>query len=275
MKNVIDQMTFLVSDFKVKAQIYQTNPIAIKIGKKEGLGFDQRYFVFENRQTRNGEQFSSRRGVIKSKSVADNRSVTTGETTPSIFYQVAGRKLDNMGMFVEQRIDAGLNLFLGNTQDGLSGFTGRAEYYIGRQVKVPSLKMYVEGAYNSITDEFTIVSTTGKEDLNFIRISGGLNKDFYLTKNIHFGPFVGYGFETAKGKDSEYKIETNFIECGARLGFNLTYNIQLIGSANYYLMMTPAVKDKDGTVIEDPKDYDVYFPERGGLGLSYGIRFMF
>ncbi len=275
MKNVIDQMTFLVSDFKVKAQIYQTNPIAIKIGKKEGLGFDQRYFVFENRQTRNGEQFSSRRGVIKSKSVADNRSVTTGETTPSIFYQVAGRKLDNMGMFVEQRIDAGLNLFLGNTQDGLSGFTGRAEYYIGRQVKVPSLKMYVEGAYNSITDEFTIVSTTGKEDLNFIRISGGLNKDFYLTKNIHFGPFVGYGFETAKGKDSEYKIETNFIECGARLGFNLTYNIQLVGSANYYLMMTPAVKDKDGTVIEDPKDYDVYFPERGGLGLSYGIRFMF
>lgn len=293
MTNVMNQLTFQISDFKVKAQVYKTNPIAVKIGKKEGLGFDQRYFVFENRQTRNGEQYSSRRGVIKSMSVADNRSITSGETEPSYFYQIAGKKIDNMGMFVEQRIDAGLNLFLGNNQDGLSGATGRAEFYIGRAFYgskakgiakgMTSFKMYLEGGYNS--GEYTLNTTvipSVAEDVSLMRVSAGFNKDYYLTKNIHWGPFLGYGIEYASGKTSEYKVETQFVEFGARLGINIRYNIQLVGSANYYVMLSPAIKDKDGKAILGsdgkeitPKSFETYFPDRGGFGFSYGIRFMF
>jgi hypothetical protein len=279
--NVLNHLTYQVSDFKVKAQIYKTNPIAVKIGKKEGLGFDQRYFVFENRQTRSGKQYSSRRAVIKSMSVADNRSVTNGGTEPSYFYQVAGGKIDNMGMFVEQRIDAGLNLFLGYQQDAMSGFDGRIEYYIGRLMYggkakgisrgMTSFKLYVDGGYNS--DDFTL--NTAEEKVDLLRVSAGLNKDFYLTHSIHFGPFAGYGIESATGKDSKYKVETDFIEAGARLGINIQYNIQLIGSATYYMMLSPDVKDNNGTAVTNPKEFDTYFPDRGGLGISYGIRFMF
>lgn len=281
MTNLLNHFTFQVSEFKVKAQVYQTKPIAVKIGKKEGLGFDQRYFVFENRQTRSGETYSSRRGVIKSMSVADNRTVTAGETKPSYFYQVAGGKIDNMGMFVEQRIDAGVNLFLGYNQDAMSGIDARIEYYLGRLLYggkdrgiakgLTSFKIYIDGGYNS--GDFTL--NTSEEKVDMLRVSAGLNKDFYLTHFLHFGPFLGYGIESATGKDSKYKVETSFIEGGARLGINLKYNIQLVGSATYYIMMNPSVKDDAGTAVANPEEFDTYFPERSGLGISYGIRFMF
>lgn len=278
--NLLNHLTYQVSDFKVKAQVYKTNPIAVKIGKKEGLGYDQRYFVFENQQTRSGDQYSKRVGVIKSMSVADNRTVTSGETEPSYFYQVAGGKIDNMGMFVEQRIDAGLNLFLGYQQGAMSGIDARAEFYIGRFMYggktkgiskgMTSFKLYVDGGYNR--NEFTL--NTLPEDVDLLRVSAGLNKDFYLTNSIHFGPFAGYGIELATGKTSDYKVETDFVEMGARLGINIKYNIQLVGSATYYLIISPETKDDTGTVIPSEK-FDTYFPDRAGLGYSCGLRFMF
>jgi len=281
MTNILNHLTYQVSDFKVKAQIYKTNPIAVKIGKKEGLGYDQRYFVFENRQTRSGEQYSSRRGVIKSMSVTDNRSVTSGETEPSYFYQIAGGKIDNMGMFVEQRIDAGLNFFLGYQQDAMSGLDARIEYYMGRLFYgkkqgisrgMTSFKLYVDGGYNS--GEFTLDGIS-PEDVDLLRVSAGVNKDYYLTNFLHAGPFVGVGIESATGKTSDYKAETIFIEGGARLGINLKYNIQLIGSATYYVMLAPTVKDAIETEVNNPGSYNDLFPDRAGLGISYGIRFMF
>ena len=284
--NVLNQMTYQISDFKVKAQIYKTNPIAVKIGKKEGLGFDQRYFVFENRQTRGGDQYSKRVGVIKSMSVTDNRSVTKGETEPSYFYQVAGGKIDNMGMFVEQRIDAGLNLFLGYQQDAMSGLDARIEYYMGRLMYgkkngaiakgMTSFKIYVDGGYNLGTfDNLDGGLPRTEEDVDLLRVSVGVNKDYYLTHFIHAGPFIGFGYESATGKTSDYKVETPFVEGGVRLGINLKYNIQLIGSATYYMMLAPQVKDNAGTAVVNPGKYNDYFPDHAGLGISYGIRFMF
>ena len=69
--------------FRVKAMISGVKPIAAKIGKKEGLKFDQRYFVYENREKRNGDVTSKRIGVVKSMKVVDNRNITTGQTEPS------------------------------------------------------------------------------------------------------------------------------------------------------------------------------------------------
>lgn len=282
--NILNHLTYQVSDFKVKAQVYKTNPIAVKIGKKEGLGFDQRYFVYENRQTKNGETYSSRRAVIKSMSVADNRNVTSGETQPSYFYQVAGGKIDNMGMFVEQRIDAGVNLALGYQANAMSGIDGRFEYYIGRLMYgkkngaiakgMTSFKLYISGGYNSIDDQYTLDAATGTEKVDMLRVSAGLSKDYYLTSFLHVGPFAGYGIESSTGKTSKYKVETGFVEGGLRLGINLKYNLQLIGSGTYYFMLSPTVKDNSGTAVSNPGKFDSYFPDRGGFGASVGIRFM-
>ena len=267
--------------FRVKAMVSSVKPIAAKIGKKEGLKFDQRYFVYENRERRNGDVFSRRVGVIKSMKVVDNRKVTTGQTDPSQFYQIAGGSVDNYGMFIEQHNDAGLNIFLGTTIGGLEGFTGRAEYYIskilgevasgGKNAQgLTAIKLYAEGAFGKKEYDFGV-----PEDFSFARWSVGLNKDFYPLNFLHWGPFIGYGMETITWESDTDKILSDFIEMGARVGVNLAHNIQLIGSANYYMLLTSEGQDSDGVVIEEDFQYKDYFDDRMGFGVSAGLRIMF
>ena len=269
-------------EFRVKAMVSSVKPISAKIGKKEGLKFDQRYFVLENRSRKNGTIYSKRVGVVKSMKVIDNRKVTTGQTETSQFYQIAGGKVDSYGMFLEQNNDVGLNLFLGSTIGGLPGFTGRAEYYIskvmgelsgeGKSAKgLTSIKLHVEGAYG--TDAYVVDNYI--EDFDFMRVSVGLSKDFYPLSFLHWGPFVGYGVESASWETSDNKISTDFIEVGARAGINLAHNFQLIGSLNYYLLLTSEVLDSKNEVINEDFDYKTVFEDRFGPGVSLGIRIMF
>lgn len=268
--------------FRVKAMVSDVKPISAKIGKKEGLKFDQRYFVYENRERRNGKLYSKRIGVVKSMKVVDNRNITTGQTDASEFYQIAGGRVDNYGMFLEQHNDVGLNIFLGTTSGGLPGYTGRAEYYIskflgdmtasGKSSKgLTSIKLYVEGAYGN--DEYLVDDYV--EDFTFLRGSVGLNKDFYPLNFLHWGPFIGYGIESTTWEDSDNNISTDFIEMGARIGLNLAHNIQLLGSANYYMMLTSEVLDSDKEVINEDFDYEGIFDDRFGPGISLGLRIMF
>lgn len=268
------------NEFRVKAFVSATNPIAAKIGKKEGLSFDQRYFVYENKEKGNGTVVSKRRGVVKAMKVADNQKVTTGDTDPSLFYQIAGGKIDAYGMFMEQKNDIGMNFILGYTEGGLSGVTGRLEYYIGKAFYktgnlskgLTSLKLYVEGGLNADTYNY---STYTDADFTFMRVSGGLAKDYYLTNFLHWGPFAGYGIENATWDGSDNKINSSFIEAGARIGINLSYNIQLIGSATYYIMLTSEETDSASTSVDADVDYSGLFERGDGLGISAGLRIMF
>jgi hypothetical protein len=270
-------------DFRVKAMVSEVKPISAKIGKKEGLKFDQRYFVLENKQKNNGDITSKRVAVVKSMKVVDNRKVTTGQTQPSTFYQIAGGKVDNFGMFLEQKNDVGLNLFLGTTVGGLSGFTGRAEYYIskafgelvgeGKSGKgLTSWKIYGEGAYDLKTD-YEVGQII--DDFTFARFSFGVAKDFYPISFLHWGPFVGYGIESISWETSDgINISSDFVEAGLRLGINLAHNIQLLGSVTSYSLISSEIVDSETNEKEDFEYKDV-FEDRMGLGISVGLRIMF
>ena len=268
-------------EFRVKAFVTAVDPIAAKIGKKEGLGFDQRYFVYENKEKGSGALVSKRRGVVKAMKVVDNRQVTTGDTEPSLFYQIAGGKIDAYGMFMEQKNDIGMNLIVGATEGGLSGFDGRLELYIGKlfyktgtlSKGLTSLKLYVEGGFDS--DDYDYNRDGVISSFTFTRISGGLSKDFYLTNFLHWGPFAGYGMEYATWDTSDNKINSSFIEAGARVGVNIKYNIQLVGSATYYMMLGSEELDSAGTSVDADVDYSGIFERGDGLGISVGLRIMF
>lgn len=260
----------MVSDIK---------PIRAKIGKKEGLKFDHRYFVMENRTNTKGEITSKRVAVVKSMKVVDNRQVTSGKTQPSAFYQIAGGKVDNYGMFLQQKNDVGMNLYLGTTLDGLPGFEGRLEYYISKAFAganggkfATAWKIYVGGGYDMKTD-YEVGSIT--DDFTFVRASFGVAKDFYPVSFLHWGPFVGYGVESITWTaDENIDISSDFIEAGVRLGINLAHNIQLIGSATFYSLISSEIKDTETNEAED-FEYSEVFEDRLGLGYNFGIRFMF
>jgi len=272
-------------EFRVKAMVSSVHPIAAKIGKKEGLKFDQRYFVLENRQRNNGTLYTKRIAVVKSMSVVNNMSVTTGQTNASTFYQIAGGGVDNYGMFLEQHNDVGLNLALGYSMTGLTGYTGRAEYYIskafGGMVKpgksgkgLTSWKIYVEGGYD-LQNDYTVEVSDFTDNFTFMRVSGGLAKDFYPISFLHWGPFIGYGVEEISWESEDnVSVSSDFIEAGVRVGVNLAHNIQLIGSATYYSLISSELKDSDSGETEE-FEYKDYFEDRMGLSLNVGIRFMF
>ena len=263
-------------EFRVKAMVSDVRPIRAKIGKKEGLKFDQRYFVMENQTNSKGEITSKRVAVIKSMKVVDNRKVTSGQTEPSAFYQIAGGKVDNMGMFLQQKNDVGMNLYLGTTSGGLPGFEGRLEYYISKMFGgggrlATSWKVYVGGGYDQ--QNYTIGDFS--DDFTFTRVSFGVAKDFYPLHFLHWGPFLGYGLEMTSWDTGEKdEIDTDFVEAGVRVGINLTHNIQLIGSATSYTMISSDYVDGDTGERED-FEYDVAFDDRFGLGYNFGIRIMF
>lgn len=270
-------------EFRVKAMVSSVHPIEAKIGKKEGLKFDQRYFVLENRERNNGTLYSKRIAVVKSMSVVDNRTVTSGQTDASAFYQIAGGGIDNYGMFLEQHNDVGLNLALGYTLSGMTGVTGRAEYYVskafggfvkpGKSGKgLTSIKIYVDGGYDLKTN-YTVGSLT--DDWTFMRVSAGIAKDFYPLSFVHWGPFVGYGVELITWTaDDNLQISSDFVEAGVRVGVNMAHNIQLIGSATYYSLISSQIEDTQTKEKED-LEYKDLFEDRMGLSLNVGIRFMF
>jgi hypothetical protein len=281
MEKILPQMEARSAEMRVKAMVSNVKPISAKIGRKEGLGFDQRYFVYENRMDKNGSIYPKRVTVIKSMKVADNRKVTSGETEVSQFYQIASGKVDNLGMYLEQHNDVGVNIFLGYSFKGLTGYTGRLEYYFsklmgdlvskGKSGKgLTSFKMYVEGAYGENKYSMDLIESK----YTFTRVSFGLNKDFYPLHFIHWGPYVGYGLEFADIKDSNLKIESDFVELGARLGINLTYNVQLVGSACYNILVSSKRMDKEDSTINETFEYEKNFKDRMGVGASAGLRIM-
>lgn len=268
--------------FRVKAMINRIKPIAAKIGLKEGLQFDQRYFVYENRMRRNGTIKPVRKAVVKSYKVQDNLQDSEGDSPSSEFYQIAGGKVDDAGMYLVQKNDVGFNLFLGYAFQGMEGYTGRLEYYLSKGMgsMIPpgksgkwlrSFKMHIEAAYFQKTYEDV-------EDypFTFTRVSLGIGKDYYPFRFMHWGWFVGYGLEFAdwEVEDITYDFETPYLESGLRLGINLAHNVQLLGSVQYNFFWLTTIENSFDDEVE-MVSYDELFDDRIGIGVTLGIRFMF
>lgn len=270
--------------FRVRAMIFDVKPIAIKIGRKEGLKFDQRYFVYENREDRRGNVYSKQKGVIRSMSVVNNIGLADGASDPSYFYQIAGGKIDNMGMFAEQRNAAGANLYLGYSAGGLSAGTLRLEMLIspflyeiagkeGVAKGMTGVKLYLEGGIN--VGEYYYSPMATFSDFMQLRASVGASKEFYFIPNIYVDPFVGFGYEmSSPSVDTNARFESYFIEAGARLGLHVKHNIQLVPAVNLAAVVAGTYKESDDI---DPVSftYSDQFPGRGGAGVSLGVRVMF
>ncbi|HPI71638.1 MAG TPA: hypothetical protein PLF99_09925, partial [Tenuifilaceae bacterium] len=173
---IIYKTEMKVEDLKVKTPLYQTRPLRAKIGLKEGLKTDYRFFVYEhvfNPKTNEAEP--KRRGVIRvagRSSIVDNRKEATGDMGTSKFYQVAGRKLE-AGFTLQQQNDFGLELIVGGEGGNTSGLLLRADFRLGRFIGIPAFYLYGEfGGFDS--KEYQ------GEKSSFMRYGAGLAKGFQL-----------------------------------------------------------------------------------------------
>jgi hypothetical protein len=270
-----------LEEFKVKASLFSTHPLEAKIGKKEGLKTDHRYFVYEMEQDATGKINARRKGVIRAtKHITDNRSISTGQSKTSRFYQVAGGRLDE-GMLLQQRNDAGIALTLGASAGGIGGFDGRLDFNLSRLLgtKMPTMiKLYIEGGYDPTEEKNTYVGAieTPSTYTNFLRFGGGLGKEFCFAHHFKFQPFLGIGLETASDKDqSDMTLSTLYGRAGVLFGLNLRHNLQFTYAAGTYsLFGTITDKDNKAVIVNNYENWTNAF-NRGGLTNTFGLRLEF
>jgi len=272
-----DNTVFLVSKdyeaFRVKTTLKSKKPLTAKIGKKEDLKVDQRFFVYEYRYNeKKNETYQKRKGVVRVKKVADNRQVATGNSKASNFYQTAGYSLDE-GMLLQQRLDWGILAYAGYEVGEIGGANFQLAYRVGSQVGIPALYAYGELGIDSKPYNSNYSFDT---DFAFARYNVGLAKGFYFAKNFELLVNGAYGIENHTGSDmvttDMVYLRTYFVKFGGTLAMNLLHNFQIFGSYNIYAPFGTVFDANDKPYTQTWTDL---FPGRSGGSLGFGARVMF
>jgi hypothetical protein len=282
-EGIIDKLVSVNSAFIIKKRIVSINPIAATIGSKEGLYVDQRFFVYETALNNKNSEVDRRRSVVRVKKVSDNKYVTQGKTPPSIFYKVSSGKVDQYGMFLQQKNDLGLTFSAVKLFGGIGGIDLSATYNISRALSKnfkinmsPGFHFYGEIGFDS--EFYSDVAHDGSYKYSFSRFSLGFLKEYYFLNIFQVAYKIGYGGESTEltGNSAtvdQLKLSGQFLMLGGRLGLNLFHNVQLITGVNYYIPFGKASL-KDGT--KDPVDADYewtyYFNDRKGLSFYTGLK---
>jgi DUF971 family protein len=281
--NTIFDLENMLDDLRVKTKIYGRNPLTAKIGRKEGLRTDQRYFVYEyvwNEKLNDSEPV--RKGVIRAGSkISNNYSVTSGKTDPSTFYQIAGGKIEE-GMLIEQKNDAGINFTFAYESGEIGGAYIKGATLLGSVTGIPSLYLHVAGGLDFQKYDITRNNHNINKTLSFYRFDAGIGKGFHFFRNFELIIEAAYGMEyTSIDQDDldimfkdEYTLEDNslrtwFIKGGSSLLINVTHKVQLVGFVNYYMTNDMNIKDTKTSV-----KWDEFFKDRSGMSFGGGLRIL-
>jgi len=260
-------------DFNVITPLYSTRPLEAKIGKKEGLSVDQRFFVYEHRYDPETQDVKEvRRGVIRATSnITDNREIATGDMDPSRFYQVAGRRLDE-GYVMQQSNDYGIGINFGADIGGFGGGGLGVDFPIGRTIGIRAFHLTANLFFDSGDYAGLGSFDTGFDDrVSFLRWDVGFAKGLHFFRHFELRPNVGMGMEIANSDDLSDEISTIFFKVGGNLAINITYYMQIVGGYNLYSSLG-AFQDED--LIEDHSYSDI-FDKREGESIYMGLRFKF
>jgi hypothetical protein len=251
--NSESELGMKIEDFSAKVAVFKTNPLSAKLGTKESLYLDQRFFVYEIEQDNNGNQKKIRKGVARVKEIADNNMVASGKTTPSVFQQQGGKTLYE-GMLMESKEDRGVSVSIGfplstsNKQFG--GFNMNLDYRISPVAKISGLALGIDGYVSSINNihvgyvtvpSGVLTNSSAVLDGTSYAIAVFLAKEMYFTRkgNIYLRPSIGGGLS----------------------GYNFS---------KYNGTDIPTSYDSDGNEVPN-KDYSwssIYFPLNIGFGIN-------
>ncbi|MBO7433410.1 MAG: hypothetical protein J6U13_06600 [Salinivirgaceae bacterium] len=283
-----------VEQWKVRTTLYSTFPLRAKIGTKENLHVEDRYFVYEYQMDKNGQVEPTRRGVIRAKKVINNSHVADGggndnlRQTTSKFYQIAGHKLEP-GMFLEQANDYGMGVSFGYAAGALSGAYLSLEGLVGQYVGLTQVKAILGGHVGGGNYDMKQAPNWMRKDAEdefFCLFFGGelaVSKGFYITRNCALSGHVGLAVEWAQPTDEHVmrNIDDGLIYgmfglVGAQAAVNIKYNWQIVGGLNYYAEVGNASLTKGENNEETLSvTYSDIFEGRAGANINVGLRIQF
>lgn len=287
--------------FNIKCAVENISPIQAKIGLKEGVRTNLRFYMYEYSQKGGGAISRRRKGVVRATNkITDNRGVTTGNMVPTEFYQIAG-KAAQPGWEMQEKKSWGMNLELGyqlGNQHGVyAGLTGSI---YGRK----NFNHFLMLGYVFGMDQYEIKwkpeANVDAKDMEYRLQTIDFNYGYGLVKrNWEVYPYLGVGLNTMMSKEKEDETttprsigqknagvnpgeaakeeKTDFIDetawkvnAGIRLVVNICYPVQMSGSAGY---STPI---HQGNSFESVRKANSDF-DKAVSGLSYrlGLRICF
>ena len=241
----LDRIEKRVEEFRVKTPVTNINPIRAKIGKKESLTHERRYFVWQYVSNSNNEVIAKKKGVIRARKVMDNRQDELGNTKESSFYQVAGGGISE-GMTLQEAKDLGFGIGAGF---GSAGFVAHLDMNVGQFLNIPLKQFKLYGDIGFASPELEpIVSLTNSTtfpseatDFSSLRFAVGIQKEYPFMRNFLFGWYLGYGGETLTWEipegDTDLKedLSAGGVQLGGKFGINvLSSSLQLLASFNYH-----------------------------------------
>ena len=215
-KDYIDLIFTSTKDFRIKTTIFETKGgIQVKIGTKEGVNRNNRFFVYEMVQNRKGDIKKKRRGAIRAKKPVDDSKSTSGETQPTKFYQIQGRKLGK-GMIVEERNNEGsLEICYGDgLYASLSGYLG--------YMTAGKFGLDYHVFYDHQLDSMSLLVHT---------FSAYIEKDIHFARNMFIGGDFGLFYQKANFVDP--KLNEEFVNDEV---FNVVLNWELGATAGIYII---------------------------------------
>ena len=256
-----------IEDFRVKTKVFKINPTRAKIGKKEGLKCDQQFFVFQYKYDEATKKVTpEREAVVRATSkIADNRTIATGSSPESNFYQTFGKNIEE-GMILQQRLDFGVSVMPGIAIGGIGGFDLNLMFRTGPVSKITAL--YVIGDFGIDGGEYTGYK------YSFMRYSGGLAKGLRFAKIVELTPYVQVGVESTSNK-TYYDISTLYFKIGAMLGVNITHNVSVFGHLNNYMTGDASFQLTKDSQSETHGKWTDYFSDRNGTAFKFGLRYEF
>jgi hypothetical protein len=228
-------------DFQVQTPIYALSPIRARVGTKEGLSVDQRYFVYEQVQDARGVVTSKRRGVIRAKKVAYNAG---NNALTSSFYQTSGGKLD-AGMNLKQAPDAGMALAVYGGPNDVSALLElnigmwASKHGMGETNFPYGTKVYIKYTHplNEMTTFIENLDGTTDKVKSLGILGGGVSKDICFARLLALTPYAGFTGLLAFDKLQPELQQVKTLRIGAEVGLNLTVAfspaVALIGNINY------------------------------------------
>ncbi len=287
-----------IEDFHLKVTVFKTYPVTAKLGTKEDIYTDQRFYVYELEVDKKGNQKANRMGVVRAKKIVDNKKTATGYSKPSTFQQVNGKRLYE-GMFMESKDDYGIILNIGSnssTNKSVGGFNIGADIRLSRFTKTPGLHLGIDVSFNSMkninpgkveTTTHELTSDESKWSGSTMALAVNLGKEMYFTDkgNVYLKPSIGIGLTSytfdkyddddlstiISGFDKkDYDWSALYFPLSIGLGWNIAPSISLEWKPGIYLNLAAKTGNNESLMQNSSSYTDGWgFKSIGETG--YGI----
>ena len=292
-KSSLSKIEKRIAAFRVKAPVTNVRPIRAKIGTKESVTHERRFYVWEYIENAKGNVVARRKGVIRARKVKNNRDDELGKTQESEFYQIGGGSIRE-GMTLQERKDFGFGIGGGY---GSAGGIIRADVNLGQLANIPTrqLKLYGELVFN--TKEYSgvtpVENSTMKEtdDFTEFKFAVGLLKEYPIGRgNSRWGWKMAYTGETLtwpEDKDhqnynedrSGEQLSATGFAWGLQFGVNLfSHQVHLIGSINGHHYGKPTYKpgiEGEEDVSLDEGYSDLFDSKKSPISFDLSLRISF